>query len=967
MVKSVCIHPKPPVNFTYDTACLNQLVHFNADTVITHLDSIATWLWDFGDGSPTVTDPINTAHLYTTVGIYPVTLTITDIHGCTNFVIHTIQVNPLPVAAFTWVAPACDSSAVQYQNQSYVSGIFSGYIVKWLWDFGDGTTQTVFLPASPDVTHIFVTGSFSHTVRLTVWTNDSCTSFIEHIVNTIPRPIANFNYSTVNCANQVVNFTDQSQINGGGNIQWSWNFGDPGSGPGNFSNLQNPPHTYATSGTYNVKLTVTNVNTCFDTITKTIFINVKPVADFSADTACFGSPTTFTDLSIPNASAIISYLWDFGDGLPGNTQPNPVHTFPNYGLFQVTLSIVNSNGCTHSVTKQVLVNPLPTAAFNFAGPNCLGTPVCFTDQSTTPPGYLGHIVRWVWDFGDGTTDTIWFPANQNVCHTFAGALTHIVRLTVTTSDSCTHFIEHTVISVPSPIANFSYSTTNCAGQMVNFFDQTELNGGGPVISWNWNFGDPTSGIFNTSTLQNPQHTFATGNTFTVTLIINNLTNCPDTVVKTITINLLPVADFKADTACVGNPTTFTDLSIPNAASIISWSWNFGDGSAVNTLQNPVYTYSSYGVFPVTLTITNSNGCIHSVTKQVLVNPLPTAAFTFPTANCQGAPVCFVNTSTTPAGYLGKIVKWVWDFGDGSPPQPPIWFPANPDVCHVFPVTSSSYVVRLTVTTSDSCTHFVEHTINTIPSPVANFNWSSTTCANALVFFYDQSLLNGGGPIISWNWNFGDLLSGGTNFSTLQNPAHPFSASGNFTVTLIINNMSNCPDTIIKTVSVNLLPVADFNADTACVGNITTFTDLSVANAASISSWAWNFGDGSVINTQPNPTYTYSTYGLYNVTLTITNSNGCVHSVTKLVLVLPLPVAAFIYDTPTCMGAVVNYTDMSTTVPGFTGSIVKWKWDFGDGTTPTTIYFPNNAGCFSCFFGNIAIAYSKIDRDNCNSR
>ncbi len=251
MIKPVYIHPKPPVDFTYDTACLNQLVHFNADTLVTHLDSIATWLWDFGDGSPPVTDPINTAHMYTAVGVYTVTLTITDIHGCTNFITHTIQVNPLPVAAFTWVAPVCQNSAVQYTDQSYVSGIFSGYIVKWLWDFGDGTDTTIVLPASPNVSHIFVGPALSHTVRLTVWTNDSCTSYVEHIINSIPKPIANFDYSVVNCSDQPVQFTDLSQTGGGGSIaQWSWDFGDPGSGVNNFSTLQNPAHTYVTTGTY---------------------------------------------------------------------------------------------------------------------------------------------------------------------------------------------------------------------------------------------------------------------------------------------------------------------------------------------------------------------------------------------------------------------------------------------------------------------------------------------------------------------------------------------------------------------------------------------------------------------------------------------------------------------------------------------------------------------------------------------
>ena len=156
--------------------------------------------------------------MYTAVGIYTVTLTVTDRNGCMNTVTHTVQVNPLPVAAFTWVDPTCQNSSVQFVDQSYINGIFSGYIVKWLWNFGDGTTQTVTLPASPNVTHTYSGPTLSYTVRLTVWSNDSCTSFIEHTINLIPKPIANFTYSAVNCSNLPVQFTDLSQTNGGGNI-----------------------------------------------------------------------------------------------------------------------------------------------------------------------------------------------------------------------------------------------------------------------------------------------------------------------------------------------------------------------------------------------------------------------------------------------------------------------------------------------------------------------------------------------------------------------------------------------------------------------------------------------------------------------------------------------------------------------------------------------------------------------------
>ena len=412
----------------------------------------------------------------------------------------------------------------------------------------------------------------THTVRLTVWTSDSCSQFVEHVVVSIPSPIADFNFSTIHCKDQPVQFTDLSQTNGGGSItQWSWNFSDPGSGINNTSSLQNPLHTYLNAGTYTVSLIITNLTGCVDTIYKTVDINVLPVADFHADTACLHSPTQFTDLSIPNATNIITYSWDFGDGSALSHLQNPTHTYATSGLFNVKLTIVNSNGCTKDTTQPVLVNPLPNAAFSFSSPNCLGAAVQYTDLSTTPPGYLGSIVKWVWDFGDGTSTTILAPNNPNVAHTFAGnALSHVVRLTVTTTDGCTNFTEHTVNSIPSPIADFGFPGTNCTTPSVQFSDLSQTNGGGSILSWNWNFGDPLSGVNNISTSQNPVHFFTAPGIYNVTLIIFNVNSCSDTVLKTITISPSPLANFIADTVCLHQPTQFSDISIPNAAGIISW-------------------------------------------------------------------------------------------------------------------------------------------------------------------------------------------------------------------------------------------------------------------------------------------------------------------------------------------------------------------------------------------------------------
>ncbi len=933
VIQPVHILSKPPVDFTHDSACNGEVVHFAADTVITHVDSIVSWLWNFGDGSQPVTSPVTVTHTYTSTGIYLTTLTVTDHHGCINSVSHGIRVNPLPIAQFSWSSPACFGNPVQYTDNSTVPSGYTGYPAKWLWDFGDGTSQLVVLPASPNVTHTFVGQAMSHTVRLTVWTSDSCSQFIEHVVESTPSPIADFNFSTIHCKDQPVQFTDLSTTNGGGSIaQWSWQFGDPGSGISNTSTLQNPVHTYQNSGSYNVSLIVTNFSGCSDTIIKVVNINSLPLANFHTDTACLNNNTQFTNLSIPNGGVIINYTWDFGDGSADSHQQNPSHTYALSGTFNVTLAVVNSNGCQTDTIKPVLVNPLPVAAFVYTSPSCFGAVVQYTNLSTTPPGYFGSIVKWVWDFGDGTSVTILAPANPDVSHTFNGpALSHVVRLTVTTSDGCINYTEHTVNSIPSPVANFGYPSLNCTERSVPFIDLSQTNGGGTIISWKWNFGDPASGSNDNSTLQNPVHLFTDTGSYNVTLIIFNTSNCSDTVYKTVRISPAPVANFIADTVCLNHPTQFTDISIPDGGNIITYSWDFGDGSPLSGLQNPSHTYASYGIMNVKLTVTNSNGCTQDTTKQVMVRPLPSAEFSFSTMNCHGSPVQFTDQSTVVPGYMSSIVQWVWNFGDGTPPVT-IVPPANPNVTHIFAGMASSYTVVLTVTTSDGCSSFIEHTVNIIASPLAGFTYPAGNCVLQPVHFTDNSQTNGGGNIIQWYWNFGDPSSGLNNQSALQNPSHTFNAAGTYTVTEIVYNSSNCPDTAIHTITVSASPVADFVADTACLGSATTFTDQSSTPSGQITQYLWNFGDGTTSNLK-DPVHSYQAAGTFQVSLTVTIQAGCSNTITKPVLVLPRPVVAFSTSGPTCLGATVQFTDNSSAIYG---SIHSWTWNFGDGVVTTII-------------------------------
>jgi PKD repeat protein len=427
-----------------------------------------------------------------------------------------------------------------------------------------------------------------------------------------------FTSDSPRCFNDTVHFTPAAPS--GTILQEKWDFGD------GIVITYDPPatfpvyatHLYANYGTYTVTRTVkfTAIILNYSILVQVI---PRPVANFTFPLGnCAGQSVQFMDLSMTNYGYIQSWNWDFGDG-GSSSLSSPMHIYPTYGIYNVTLTVINSNGCTHSVTKQVMVNAKPVAYFTFPTTNCMGLPVQFNDLSYIPAGFSGYIVQWIWEFGDGTNPImINFPNNPNVTHTFVGTATaHVVRLTVTTSNGCTAFVERIVPSVPAPVANFSHSVTTCEQQPVQFTDLSHTNGGGVIDAWNWDFGDPMSGINNSSTLQNPAHAFTDTGIFTVTLVVTSSGGCQGTMTKAITVFQGPFAYFTADTVPIGSPTTFMDLSSTPSGSIVIWHWDFGDMQS-SSLSNPIHLYGMPGTYMARLTVTNTMGCIGDIIKPVVV-------------------------------------------------------------------------------------------------------------------------------------------------------------------------------------------------------------------------------------------------------------------------------------------------------------------------------------------------------------
>lgn len=653
----------------------------------------------------------------------------------------------------------------------------------------------------------------------------------------------------------------------------------------------------------------------FTAIVTIMLFTAKPVSaqlDFTWSGVCVNSPTQFTATGVSNA-AIATWQWQFGDGMY-SVLYNPQHIYALAGMYGVTLTVVDTSGITSSVTHYLIQNQLPVTNFVYNSPACLNIPVQFTDLSSTS---IGYITQWTWNFGDGNTETVNFPANPNVSHWYSTQGTFNVTLIVRTNDLCENSITKPVTISPAPNANFIFSGQT-EDQPVQFSDISTTQGTGNLVSWDWDFGDPVSGVLNASVLQNPTHVYSNPGTYAVSEIVTNSNSCKDTIIKAVVIYPATIIDFTFAGQCANGPTQFT--AIINPANITQYNWQFGDGGT-STLQNPVHFYMNPGSYLALLTVTDNLGNTTTVTHSVVINPIPIANF-ITSQSCFGQTTQFFDLSQ--AG-IGGITQWLWNFGDPASGANNTSMVQNP--AHFF-TSAGSFQVQLIVTSSGGCIDTIVMPLLVRPLPPVDFTVSNN-CVNAPASFTPNASVMNLGTIASWLWDFGD-----GNTSTLQNPTHVYLTAGTFNVTLSVSDTIGCINSATKVLSIFAIPVASFSYTfPACAQSTVSFTDLSQTNGGgAIVTWQWNFGDPasgtSNTSTLQNPVHVFDSPGAYLVTLLITNGTGCSSSVTSSIEAHQKPTADFTFSPP-LLNQPVFFTDQS--LPG-SGALVAWNWDFGDGNS-----------------------------------
>lgn len=425
-----------------------------------------------------------------------------------------------------------------------------------------------------------------------------------------------------------------------------------------------------TAGTYLYRLvsaTVANISSSNCVVASnnlTLTVTGAPVSAFSnTNSGCLGSAVAFTDQSTSSGAAISSWTWNFGDGQTSTAQ-NPTHTYSAAGDYNVTLMVSNGNALCNSTSAPQLVhiNAKPVAAFGFSTPACAGAPVILTDYSTA----IGSsaITQWIWNYGDGITETK--TTNTPFTHTYTTAGTYNITLQVA-SGTCTSDIAPQTITVnPLPVVDFSLPDVCLSDAFAQFNDLSTISDNTQAnFTYLWNFGDGNATVSNpnTSTDKNPKHKYSQVGNYTVSLTVTTKYGCVAAVkTKAFTVNgAVPVAGFTVENVnslCSSDAIIFdnnTSVDFGNITKIVMY-YDYDSNPGVYstyTLDDNTITSKfnhNYGTFSSSLTKTyhvrmeaySGGACFAVADKNIVINANPSVIVSAIGSLCQeDAPIQIV--------------------------------------------------------------------------------------------------------------------------------------------------------------------------------------------------------------------------------------------------------------------------------------------------------------------------------------
>jgi len=600
-----------------DEGCAPLEVTFTNTSLAAYTDY--TWYYGQGDSS---------------MGLIPDTITyLQGRHDTTYYVrlvasnqckidtfVDSILVHPTPVALFeTDRDIGCSPLNLRFSNNlSY------GDPDTLIWNFGDGSPlyKTTKFTFDEPLSHIYTTDRLPSDYTITYIAKNECGADTTDKTITVYKTVeAFFNTDTLRgCMPLTVNFTNSSK----GYIDYAWDFGD-----GNVSNVNNPSHTFNQSGTFTVKLFVTD-SCSYDTFEQEILIYPEPILsfDFIRDSVC-----QFDSIRFRSTSTDISGVyWDFGDGKT-SVLTNPTHQYKDSGIFNVQYTGYSTlHNCPATISKDVHILDKPESSIT-ASPTdgCQPLTVNFKADSSFNS----------WTFSNGNSSV-----KNDPKEIFGDVGVQWVKLVSEYANGCKDSISINLIVHPRPLAGYVASVDSLCEYPVDV-DYTNTSIG--ALGYNWIFGDGSR-----STQTSPSLTLTQTGIYKDTLIASNQFGCKDTATSIIKVYDPPTADALITplSGCVPLEVNFTNVS----SNYLYNKWDFGNGDT-SSRKDDIYTYEVIGAYAPSLIVYGNANCSDTFDLSSVINvyPNPMADFDFE----------IENVTTTFTNISSGADRYSWDFGDGA--------------------------------------------------------------------------------------------------------------------------------------------------------------------------------------------------------------------------------------------------------------------------------------------------------------
>ncbi|MBO6515659.1 MAG: PKD domain-containing protein, partial [Bacteroidia bacterium] len=800
---------------------------------------------------------------------------------------------------------------IDFTNTSDPNGLGNINDMKFLWDFGNGDTDTVSNPVDVSFPESRTQDSI-FTIQLTVWASTGCPAAISDSVRVFPKPQIGFTRSdTAGCGPLTIHFNNTSSPNDTGSIsimRFVWDLGND-----NKQTSANGTSVYPASKTkdslYTIQLTGYTEHNCSDSLQQTILVFPKPLARYGVSTSEGCSPlmVNFSNTSIPYDTGSINdmrFNWSFGNG-DSSQETQPADSFFELPLFDTTylveLIAISEHGCLDTMYDSILVHPTPTVRFSpdtLSG--CGPLSVRFTNQSVLNDSSFWSISN---NFGLSSGDTNYTFAWKHLADT-----TYTVSLFSKSRYDCiSDTISEDITVFAQPISDFSVTDDSiCIEDQFEFTNHSQ-----GAIAYAWDFGDGRidSSFHNTHQYARGTDPFSGLNRDVWLRSISNR-GCVDSSTRPVYVFPYTIADIgnNIDSFCSPLSVQFINAS----TNLVRSKWWFGTGDT-SDLAAPLYFYQNISNvarrMEVHLETENQHGCLDRDTLVFKVLPEPIADFSpFRLDVCDSGYHTLVNVSINNA-------ENEWDFGDGmtSLDQEPY---------HKFARNSNgwaNYTIRLIVRNESGCpdTAFEQVSLNPFPTVDFDTTLNHGLCVEDVVNFTNRSTFT-----VFHKWSFGDGAE-----SRDSQPSYFYPYAGLYDVKYVGYDVNGCPDSITKQGMIRVFdrPVADFiftPGTPKMPYSEVQFTDQSTPTSG--LTFDWDFDDPPGSSDNQHPIHAFSDSGWYNVRQIVDNG-FCSDTITKPLYVSPpFPLADFsVSDTSGCGPLLVQFQQQSQ-------DATSYRWFFDDG-------------------------------------